>query len=105
MKHRLLSVGYFRRYSDGDPPMSGTGKKIYDALKVEGFIVYDLHYNANNFGRLAQQGWGTWACSILDKQFSDKEEYLCGYDQQHGAYIQGLTAPYSIIRIGKGRIR
>ena len=51
-------------YSDSNPPKSGKGKKIFEALTKAGFCFKDLHYNPNCWGKAESNGWGTWACEI-----------------------------------------
>lgn len=87
---------FFKSYSDAKPPTRGTGKKIYQALKKSGYVVHDLHYNPNNFGRRAERGWGTWACAISGMGY--RKEYLCGWDDEVGAYLQGCAAPFNVVR-------
>lgn len=86
----------FNSYSDENPPKYGTSKKIYDAFKTRNWIVHELHYNANCWGRGQLGGWGTWACSITDDD--GFIECWCGwYDGR--AYLQGCTAPFWVVRI------
>lgn len=80
-----------RFYSDDNPPDQGIAKKIYDALKSQIFIVHDLHYNPNCWGKGKEMGWGTWACDISGHGF--KGECWCGW-QDGRAYLQGTSAPY-----------
>ena len=82
------------QYSDDSPPRGGNAKRIFDALQSHGFRVIDLHYNANLWGRGRIDGWGTWACTISD---GDVMECWCGWDVEHGAYLQGQTAPYAVV--------
>jgi hypothetical protein len=79
-------------YSDDNPPKKGNGRKIYNALKRNGFNVSDLHYNANCWGQAPENGWGTWACAIQGRGLSG--EFFCGVSDG-AVYIQRLTAPYT----------
>lgn len=83
----------FKSYSDENPPRRGNAKKIYQAMKAQGFKVWDLHYNPNCWGRGAILGWGTWACHVSDGE--ESLECWCGWDDERGAYLQGSGAPFA----------
>lgn len=79
-------------YSDENPPRKGTGLKIYQALKAEGWRVEDLHYNPPAWGKLRGMGYGTWACQISGKK--RYWELWCGI--QNGVpYLESCTPPYN----------
>lgn len=75
-----------KTYSDDNPPKSGNAKKIYNALKANGWIVKDLHYNPNCWGQSSgSNGWGTWACEIWGAEYPSESrhilyetEFFCG---------------------------
>ena len=85
---------HFRTYSDENPPERGTAKKIYNALKCCGFIVYDLHYNPNCWGRRSEDGWNTWACDVSSKICAG--EFWCGWNEGR-AYLQSEHAPFNVV--------
>lgn len=90
----------FKTYSDQNPPVRGTAKKIYRALKSKGFQIWDLHYNPNCWMRRLEDGWATWACEITAPD-GEVFECWCGWDDERGAYLQGNTAPFAVVFLHK----
>lgn len=83
-------------YTPENPPKRGTARRLWNALCSAGFHIEELHYNPNCWGHRSD-GWGTWAFSGYSSKVNiDKEGALCGIHEGR-AYIQGLSAPYSVV--------
>lgn len=81
-------------YTEAHRPKSGTGLRIWRALKASGFHVLDLHYNPNCWGKGALDGWGTWACEVRAPS-GDHLAAWCGWDKQSGcAYLEQTLPPF-----------
>ena len=75
-----------KQYTIEQPPKikNTNAYKIWTALSPE---IWELHYNANNYGNSKENGWGTWACHYED------DMYFCGIDSS-GVYLQQMNAPF-----------
>ena len=83
-----------KSYTPSTPPEKGTALKIWNGLSaIPGIEITELHYNPNNWGQSACDGWGTWACHILLNGVY--EEMWCGW--KNGAYLMKSSAPFSVI--------
>jgi hypothetical protein len=69
-------------------PRTGNARRIWDGLtRGLGLAPSELWYNPNNWGRRAEDGWGTWAFR------SGRDEMLCGIDGAD-VYVRESVAPY-----------
>ena len=85
-------------YTETNPPRRGRALKIWRALERAGYKINDLHYNPNLWGLRPELGWGSWACSVIDKKIGGGDrEYLCGWNDERGAYLQAMNAPFAVV--------
>lgn len=92
-------------YTPENPPIKGVALRIWKVLTDTGLEPYDLHYN---FGPRSIEGSGTWACAlggsptnIVSTLNGVREgEYWCGIHGRTMVYLQAMTAPFTMVRIG-----
>lgn len=96
----------FHTYSDKNPPKRGNAKLIFAALKASGLEVRDLHYNANCWGMVPENGWQAWAAECNDphgRVLGSRNSYpwfFCLVDREtKQVFAQQPTAPYALTRL------
>jgi len=90
------------QYTKENPPKRGNGRKIWKVLVDADMNPTELHYNANNWGRDREGGYGSWGCSVFIK--FRQVDVLCGILDNGSVYIQELSAPYRMYLVTRKEV-